>query len=70
MVLLTKFAENGLDLELGFWIEDPENGQGSVKSDLNREILRVFHSEGIDIPYPHRVVRMAGPSTSLSHSSN
>ncbi len=70
VVLLTKFAENGLDLELGFWIEDPENGQGSVKSDLNREILRVFHSEGIDIPYPHRVVRMAGPSTSLSHSSN
>lgn len=60
-VLLTRFADSGLDLELGFWIDDPENGQGAVKSDLNREILRAFRREAIEIPYPHRVVRTIDP---------
>lgn len=59
-VLLTRFADSGLDLELGFWIDDPENGQTSVKSDLNLEILRTFRREGIGIPYPQRVLRMVG----------
>jgi len=57
-VLLTRFADSGLDLELGFWIEDPENGQVGVRSDLNREILSAFRRNGIEIPYPYRVVRM------------
>lgn len=70
VVLLTKFAESGLDLELGFWIDDPENGQGSVKSDLNREILRAFRAEGIEIPYPHRVVRMADSGVPVISASN
>ncbi len=57
-VLLTRFADSGLDLELGFWIGDPENGQASVRSDLNLEILHAFRREGIEIPYPQRVLRM------------
>ena len=32
--------ENGIDLELGFWVGDPENGQGELRSALNRDDLR------------------------------
>ena len=56
--LLNRFADSGIDLELGFWIGDPENGSGNVKSDINVEICRVFAAAGIRIAYPHLLVAM------------
>ena len=32
-------AESGIDVELGFWIEDPERGSQNVRSDLSVAIL-------------------------------
>ncbi len=58
-VMLTAFAENGINLELGVWISDPENGMGNVRSEVNLEILRVFRQNGIQISYPQREVRLA-----------
>lgn len=48
--LLTAFAESGISLELGFWIKDPENGTGALKSDINLRIWREFQKAGINIP--------------------
>jgi small-conductance mechanosensitive channel len=59
-VQLSNFAADGLELTVVFWINDPENGTGAVRSDVNRAILRVFDTRGIEIPYPHRVVRVRG----------
>jgi small-conductance mechanosensitive channel len=56
--LLTEFADSALMLELGFWLGDPEVGTGGVRSDINREILRVFRKEGIAIPFPQRELRV------------
>jgi small-conductance mechanosensitive channel len=58
-VTLTGFGSDGLDLEIGFWIGDPENGQGNVRSDVNLAILRTLNAAGVEIPYPQRVVRNA-----------
>jgi small-conductance mechanosensitive channel len=55
-VQLAAFSADGMDLTLNFWIRDPENGQGNVKSNVNLAILDVLDREGIEIPYPHRVV--------------
>ena len=57
MAFLLGFGENGLDLELGFWIEDPEAGMRNIQSELNLEILRMFQQEGVEIPYPQREMR-------------
>ncbi|GHU03170.1 mechanosensitive ion channel protein [Betaproteobacteria bacterium] len=57
-VALTEFADSAILLELGFWVGDPELGTGGVRSDINREILRVFRKEGIAIPFPQREVRV------------
>ncbi|MDR0577149.1 MAG: mechanosensitive ion channel [Candidatus Accumulibacter sp.] len=57
-VLLKEFADSAIVLELGFWVGDPELGTGGVRSDINREILRVFRREGIAIPFPQREVRV------------
>ena len=56
-VQLTTFAADGMDLSLLFWIRDPENGQGNVRSEVNLAVLAVLHERGIEIPYPHRVVQ-------------
>lgn len=53
---LTAFAADGLELTIGFWIGDPENGQINVKSDVNRALLRALAERGVEIPFPQRVV--------------
>ncbi len=55
---LAAFGESGIDLELGFWIADPQEGTLGVRSDLNLEILRGFRREAIEIPFPQRELRM------------
>jgi len=57
--LLTGFGLNGLEVELGFWIEDPENGKGNLLSLVNRAIWRVLKEENINIPYSQHEIRMA-----------
>jgi len=53
-------ADSGVDLELGFWIEDPELGSQNVRSDLSVVLLAEFKARGIEIPYPQREVRLVG----------
>ncbi len=59
-VLLTAFADNGIDLELGFWISDPHEGTGNIRSEINLAIWRLFREHGIAIPFPQREVRLIG----------
>ncbi|MBK7423531.1 MAG: mechanosensitive ion channel [Propionivibrio sp.] len=59
-VLLTDFADSGINLELGFWLADPEEGTGNVRSEINLAIWKSFSQNGIEIPFPQREVRMIG----------
>jgi small-conductance mechanosensitive channel len=59
---LVSFDDNGMTLELAFWIGDPEKGHLEIRSNLNRAILRRFREEGIEIPYPQREVRLLNPA--------
>lgn len=55
-VQLTAFAADGMDLAVNFWILDPENGQGNVRSEVNLALLAVLNAQHIEIPYPQRVL--------------
>jgi small-conductance mechanosensitive channel len=55
-VNLANFAADGLEFSLAYWIDDLENGQGNLRSDINLAILKTLREHGIDIPYPQRVV--------------
>jgi small-conductance mechanosensitive channel len=57
---LIQFGDNGMDLELRFWIADPQNGVNNVRSDVNRRIWRLFRDRGITIPVSQHEVRMLG----------
>ena len=52
------FGADGIDLELSFWVADPEAGTGVLRSDINRAIWREFVSAGIEVPFPQRDVRV------------
>ena len=54
--LLNAFGADGLDITIIFWIGDPENGQGNVRSAVNLAVLDLLNREGVEIPYPQRVV--------------
>ena len=56
---LMRFGDNGVDLELRLWIEDPQAGVVNVASDVMLAIWDRFHEEGIVFPYPQRVVHFA-----------
>jgi small-conductance mechanosensitive channel len=51
---LINFGDNAINLELRVWINDPQKGVGSVKSDLLWGLWRRFRDHGIEIPFPQR----------------
>jgi small-conductance mechanosensitive channel len=52
------FENYGMCVEVRFWIRDPMNGVNNVRSDVNREIWRLFKKAGITIPVQQHDVRM------------
>ena len=52
------FADSGINLELGFWIGDPEEGSLQIKSDIHLGVWKAFKAAGIEIPFQQREVRL------------
>jgi small-conductance mechanosensitive channel len=55
-VLLSAFAADGLELTIAFWIADPQNGQGNIRSEVNLAVLRGLNAAAVEIPFPQRVM--------------
>jgi len=58
---LISFDDNGMRLEVRFWIADPVNGVNNVRSDVNRAIWRIFRVHGVRIPVPQQETRYLEP---------
>lgn len=52
--LLTEFGDSSVNLELRFWITDPNQGVANLRSGVLLEIWDRFKEEGIEIPFPQR----------------
>jgi len=53
--LLRDFALEGIELELTFWVPDPEKGVDVTRSDVNRRIWSDFQAAGIAVATPREV---------------
>src|SRR5688500_5341561 len=51
-VWITEFAEAGVAFEIRFWINDPEEGLASVRSDVLKGVWRRFQEHDIKLPDP------------------
>jgi small-conductance mechanosensitive channel len=58
VVWMTGFGENSLDHEIRVWIQDPEAGLGSVRSEILSRLLDLFREHKINVPYPQYDVRV------------
>ncbi|MDR0769688.1 MAG: mechanosensitive ion channel [Burkholderiales bacterium] len=52
------FDDSGINLLLAFWVRDPENGQGTLRSNINLRLWDLFSQHGIEIPFPQQEVRL------------
>jgi small-conductance mechanosensitive channel len=55
---LMHFGDSGIELELRFWISDPQDGVNNVRSDVNRAIWRLFKEHRITIPVAQHEIRV------------
>ena len=60
--LVTSFGDNSINLELRFWIDDPSNGVGNIRSEVLLSIWDRFKENGIEIPFPQRDIRIINDS--------
>jgi len=56
--LLRGFGDSSIDLELRYWIDDPQNGIANVTSDALLRIWDVLKKNNIEIPFPQRDVHL------------
>lgn len=56
--LLRGFGDNSIDLEVRFWIGDPQQGVNNVASEVLLAIWKAFEAEGIQFPFPQRDVHL------------
>jgi small-conductance mechanosensitive channel len=57
-VNLTNFGADGLEFTLAYWITGGETGPQTLKSRVNVALLQALRDNGVDIPYPQRVVHL------------
>jgi small-conductance mechanosensitive channel len=69
VMLVRALGDNGIEVELGLWIQDADQGTGTLRSDLLRKIWAQFSQEGIEIPFPQREVRQVMPSPGMRDQS-
>ena len=59
-VLITGFADSGINLELGVWVDHADKGAGVMRSELYDGVWRAFREKGIELPFPQREIRVIG----------
>jgi small-conductance mechanosensitive channel len=62
---LMHFSDSGIELELRFWISDPQEGVNNVRSEVNRAIWRLFKEHRITIPMAQREIIVRNAASEL-----
>ena len=62
---LMHFSDSGIELELRFWISDPQEGVNNVRSEVNRAIWRLFKVHQITIPMAQREIVVRNAASEL-----
>ncbi len=60
--LLVGFGESSVDLEVRFWIDDPQDGVANITSVVLLKIWDTLKESGIEIPFPQRDVHLDASS--------
>jgi small-conductance mechanosensitive channel len=56
--LLLNLAADGMEFQVGYWINDPDHGLNNARSTVNIALLQALRQAGVEIPFPQREVRI------------
>ena len=57
----SNFGDSSLDFTLRFWIRDPNDGLGTVRSAVMLAVWDAFKRDGIEFPFPQRDMNLREP---------
>ena len=57
-VMMVGFGDSSVNFEIRFWIDDPEEGMGNVRSDVFKRVWSLFKEHEIEIPFPQRDINL------------
>lgn len=57
---LVGFGDSGIDFAVEYWVEGIDDGKNKYKSHVLFAVWNALKDNGIEIPYPHRVVEIKG----------
>jgi small-conductance mechanosensitive channel len=57
-VWMNDYGASSVDFTIHCWISDPEEGVGNVRSEVLKNLWRLFKENGIEIPYPQRDINL------------
>ena len=66
-VLFTGFGDSSLDFELLIWIAQPSH-QAFITSDIYFQIEKLLREHEVEIPFPHRDIKVRNPNFSIGLS--
>ena len=69
-VIFKNFGDDGLEFEIYYWFELRKGSGAKISSDMRHHISAVFKREGIEIPYPQRVLHMAANNPEIPEAGN
>ncbi|SMC28817.1 Mechanosensitive ion channel [Andreprevotia lacus DSM 23236] len=64
------FADSAVNMSVGFWLQDPENGTLGLRSEINLKIWQLFREHGINIPFNRLDVVHFKPHERLAGDGN
>jgi small-conductance mechanosensitive channel len=64
-VQLSQFAAEGMEFTLLYWINDPSEGQGNLRSDIHLALLQNLRQFGVILAAPPRAATVPGGANSV-----
>ena len=61
-----QLSDSAISITIAPWVKVPD--YEAATSEIHQAVLAAFRADGIEIPYPQRVVHLAGSPTPLSAS--
>jgi small-conductance mechanosensitive channel len=57
-VILSTLGSSAIEMSVSCWINDPENGIGSIRSSVLKNAWHLFRERGVEIPFPQQDVHL------------
>ncbi|HSM54265.1 MAG TPA: mechanosensitive ion channel domain-containing protein [Erythrobacter sp.] len=59
-IWMAEYGESSVNFVIHCWITDPEEGVGNIRSEVLKNLWRLFKENNVEIPFPQRDINLRG----------